>query len=158
MGPTYPTIVWHHIALCVLSQFGIPRTSFFAMGVYVGLSVRGNIPLPLRFSSATWAMITNASQHSSKAHTAFAAGFQAVVPLDPLSMLWTEAQLARVVCGDDAVDIALLRSVTIYENVCAACLTEPVITGCVLWLCVKGVLLLRAPYSFCKYLARSGYF
>lgn len=113
--------VLEHTFLYEVLQFGIPRTSFFAMGVYVGLSVRGNIPLPLRFSPATWATITNASQHSSKAHTAFAAGFQAVVPLDPLSLLWTEAQLARVVCGDDAVDIALLRSVTIYENVRATC-------------------------------------
>ena len=115
------------LGLCImcenlmLSQSGLPQTSFYALGVYVGLAVRADMPLTLRLSHSTWRRILSpqvtALQGIDASFVAFRAGLSAVVPIDALCLLWEPEEVERVICGDDAIDFALLKSVTAYEGV-----------------------------------------
>lgn len=113
-------------------------TSYYALGVYIGLSIRGEMPLPLRFSLRTWSIALGRIHGTHQAGAGFLAGLSAVIPTDGLCTLWAEAQLAKVICGDDSMDIALLKSKTVYEDV--SCGLVPVCVlpfpaqSCVSWL------------------------
>lgn len=93
-------------------------TGFFALGVILGLAIRGEVPLPLRLSRRAWHRLLFDSQ--SPQISSFWSGLCEVIPADPFQTLACPSYLEAVICGPSTVDIDQLKACTVYENVGSA--------------------------------------
>jgi hypothetical protein len=128
----YIVTVFHGATRDAASLLGLPCTSAYALGVVAGVAVRCDVPVALRLCDEAWQLVLRGAsvdghgappRHSrvSRAAAAFRLGFGTVVPWGVVRH-WSPADMRVAVCGNDNVDVGLLRSSAVYEAVscCAA--------------------------------------